>query len=466
MPLILLFVAGCEKYHARPLTPSVILMDVERARHLAAENETASSEPFTFSRAVELARVHSPALKQTRAEYETALALAKVRTPFPNPAVEVGPQYGFGPDVASTNRLQPFGSIGFTIPTGRRLKRQDELNQMQAELSRVELLVRGRELYLELRESYIRLAVSKQRITARQEIAESAEKSTTATKRLVEAGQGTGLDVGLIRLEQARLRTDALAAETTFAQVLGELSSLIGVHSKHFETIPESSLPPMKDSLPPLSELQTLLLNNHPELARVRAQYEVAERQLHLEIAKQYPDFHIGPSFQRDVGEKKNVLGLTLGIELPVFERNQQAVATAKQRREEIRVKYETAANRALAALDRAHRQYHLALERLKLLQTVVAPITRENIELARKSFEAGATDLLRLLETERGQRAVQLDALESELSVRAAWLDLEKATGLPLLLFPSETHELTPPALPGSAESTHEKPSEKEPSK
>jgi outer membrane protein, heavy metal efflux system len=448
--------SGCEKYRARPLMPSSILTDVERRRHLLATNPPSASAlesesvvaappPFTFARAVALARDHSPALKQVAAEYETALALSKVKTPLPNPAFEAGPQYGFGPDVADKYRLQPFGSIGFTIPTGRRLKRQDELNFASAELARVETLARYRELYMNLRQQYAALIVSNQRQKLRKEIAESATQSATLSRRMIEAGQATGLDAGLVELEQARVTIATLDGEQTVTDVLGQLSELTGVHAEHFQPLPDVALPQLPDSVPDLKALQKMMVFNHPELARFRGQYEVAERSLHLEIAKQYPDFHIGPSFANDVGERKSVIGLTLGIEIPIFDRNQQAVASAKQRREEVRIKYEAAANRSLAGLDRAYRSYQLSVEKATILRTIALPKAESNIALARKSVEAGTMDTLRLLETERAQRAIRIETLETELAVRNAFIALEQAVGYPLLAFPTEDAKYVP---------------------
>src|ERR1043165_3778154 len=157
---LLITAGGCERYSQRPLAVDSILISVEQERHLA--DAAASSAPVEFSlgRAVELMKVHSPVLKEVRAEYDSAQALACVKTPLPNPAFEAGPMYGFGPDVSHLHRLQPFGSLGFSIPTGQRLKRQDELNQALAERAHVEIEAKYRELYLELRKSYIALALS------------------------------------------------------------------------------------------------------------------------------------------------------------------------------------------------------------------------------------------------------------------------------------------------------------------
>lgn len=447
--VFLVSLSGCMKYSPAPLVPEEVVQRVENSRQQPDADSTkaavSSPQSFDFPRAVQWTATYGPALKEARAEFETARALAKVKTPLPNPALEIGPHYGFGPDVAKLYRVQPFGSIGFTIPTAGKRGKQDELNRVRAELLFIQMQAKHRELYLGLRRLYSRWILTRQRLEAKRKIAESAEKSAAVGKKLGQSGFATALDLGLLELEAARIQTEALDAERELAAVEGEMSETIGVNAGRFLAPPEPALPSIPETTREIGELREIMVANHPELARLRAQYQVAEAELRLEIAKQYPDFHFGPSFERETGEKKTVLGLTLGIDLPLFDRNQQGIASSEKHREEVRSKYEAAANRALAALEKTWRSIQLVSEKLKLLKNTLLPKANANIDLARKSLETGATDALRFLETERGQRAVLIEALETELSVREAWVELEQAVGLPLLLFPGEKKGAVP---------------------
>jgi CRISPR system Cascade subunit CasA len=402
---------------------------------------------FTFPRAAELMGRHSPALKEVAAEHKTALALAKVKTPLPNPSLALGPEYGFGPDVAKDYRWQPFGSLGFAIPTGKRLRRQDELNRLNAEQARAEVQVRHRELYLGLRRLYAEWVLSHSRLEVRRELAAASDKSLELSRKLEQGGKTTALELGLLELEAARVKAEVLDVESEIAGEAGELSLAVGVHADHFLPLPAPALPEVPGALPDLKELHARLTANHPELARLRARYEVAEGELRLEIAKQYPDLQLGPSAGREVGEGKTVFGLTLGIELPVFDRNQQGIATASQRREEIRARYEAAANRALASLERAWQKVRVATEKRKLVETGLLPKAQANLDLARKALDAGATDALHFLEAQRGQRATVIEALDAQSSLWAAWVELESSVGCPLFLFPGEKQDAAPEA-------------------
>jgi outer membrane protein TolC len=454
-------IAGCESYQARPLVPSEIIARVESERHVLLQTEAqAPAEagkheevPLSFTRAIELLRTHSPTVEEVQAEYQTALALAKVSTPLPNPSFDAGPRFGFGP-VVTRRFVEPFGSISFTIPLGKRLKRQDELNRLQAELARVQVAARFRELYLDLRRQYSQLVIARMRHAVRQNIGASAETSLTLTKRLVDAGQATALDLGLLELEIGRIKSDALSADGVVQASEGDLSALVGVHSETFARLPEAPLPQLPENLPDIKQLRETLIANNLDLARLRSRYDVAEAQLRLDIAKQYPDLRFGPSGEHDIPDPKVFLGLSLGIDLPLFDRNQQGIATARGVREEVRMKYEAAANRALASLDRAWQKARIAMERLKLLK-ILQPKAQSNIDLAKKSLGAGATDLLHYLETERTQRSVLVDALDAEQSAREAWIEMENIVGYPLLLFPGEAENTAPPQPPAPPDLT-----------
>jgi outer membrane protein TolC len=469
----MLFTSGCQKYRADPLEPADVFRRLAEDRQPAATAETtsgsapekqASSVPFTLQCASDWLRTSGPDIQETLAEYRTALALAKINTPLPNPGLEIGPQFGFGPDLGPVNHVTPFGSIGFTIPLGKRLRRQTELNRAYAEVARVHALARFREIYLELRADYAELVISRQRLATRREIVASAEKTLEAGRTLVQAGQATALDQALFELEHQRTITEVVAAERETVEVEGELSRLLGVHFEYFRELPERALPVLPGTVPPYEQMREQLVLHHTELARLRAQYEASERALRLEISKQFPDLQIGPGWENEVGERKTVIGLTLGIELPLFDRNQQGIAEAKKKREEIRAKYEAEARRALAELERVYRDLDLARRNATLMREKILPLARKNVDLAHRLVEVGTADALHLLEAERSLRVVRIEALEADMLEVKAWVAIEQAVGQPVVSFPAEAATIAPPAElePGpAAESQRQSPVE-----
>ncbi len=433
-----LTLSACATYAPDPLPP-------DRFEALSTERQDIgpsgpNDEPgeLSLGKAADWLRTRGPRVRETIAAYRTALARAGVPTPWPNPGIAVGPEFGWGADV-DVNKVVPFGSLNFTIPLSGRLGRQDEVNEALAHAARAEALATFRELYLDLRARYVRLAVAQKREAVRGNVLEAAQASLVVANDLVAAGAATALDVSLFQLEHARERSRALGAALQVTNSASDLSDLVAVSPWRLGALPETALPTPPEDAPEFGELRELIVKEHPTLFRLRADYEVAERQLHLEITKQYPDLTFGSSLGGEAGERTTILGLSLGIEIPLFDRNQQAIAQAIKRREELRIGYESSAHRILSAVERARATVVLASAQHRILRDEVLPAAEDNVEIARQSLAAGTAGALQLLDAERSFRQVQIEVLEARLAQQLAWSDLEKAVGFPLVEFPSD---------------------------
>jgi cobalt-zinc-cadmium efflux system outer membrane protein len=172
-----------------------------------------------------------------------------------------------------------------------------------------------------------------------------------------------------------------------------------------------------------------------------------AERALRLEIAEQYPDLAFGPTLRTEVDESHELLGLPLGVELPLFSRNQQGVAEALGVRSEARARYEVACSRALAALEHARRALDLAIRRRADLESGVLPQAQASVDLMRRALAAGSAGALDLLTAERSEQEVRLEVLAARRAEHAAWAALEAAVGEPLRELPGAGREAPVPA-------------------
>lgn len=445
-----LSLGACATYEPRPLDPAATLETVEHRRSAPAPATAAIENGVPFVTLAAWLRTQGPGVLEAVAAYRTAVARADVATPLQNPSLEIGPQFGFGPDVGSVNAVQPIGSLAIALPTGSRRADQDALNRARAESARTEAVLRHRELYLELRRQWTRMRIAAAREESRREIAASAAKTLDTLKRLVEAGAATALDVAMFQLEASRARIDQIDAGMELERAKFALAGLCGVHPRLLETLAEEPLPSLPAQVPPIEVLRSSLLANHAGLGRLRQHYAVAECVLRLEIARQYPDLRIGTGLEGETGERKYVLGLLLGVELPIFDRNQQAIAEASSGREEIRVRYEAAASRALAELERDQRDLELARQKRRLIVESILEPARAGIDLARESLVAGAGDALRLLDSQRMFRRIRIEALEAQLEELRAWITLEEAVGRPLLRFPHEPGARDPAGVEG----------------
>ena len=441
--------AGCVSYEPSPLDHRSILGAEQMSRRAAPE---LGSPDMALATVSEWMATHGPAVRAARAEFEAARARAEVLTPWADPSLQFGPQTAWGGDVGSSRLVTPFAQLSISIPLGDRLAAQDAQNLALAEVARIETVLRLREEYLAVRAAWARLAAARLRQTQLEAWAEVAQASVALTRRQIELGASSALDAGLLELDLARVEVRRLAAELDANRAVGDLAARTGMPLARFDALDKAALPLLPEALPSAAELEHALGSSRPELIRLRADHALAERDLRLQIARQYPDLKLGPIYTAEAGEQRDQLGLGIGFNVPWFDANRQNIAAAIGERNRTRAAYEAGLRAALAELDQGLREIELTRARRVALEGSVLPAAEANVRLARLQAEAGAVDTLRILEVQRSVQELQVETTAARLAELEAWLGLERALGQPLLPFPGEPAPGHQPSPTGDA--------------
>jgi len=427
--LPILTLIGCVTYEPQPLDPGEILRRVEETRQSAPEGDV-----ITLGQATALMREHSPRLLDAGATHASARAFADVRTPLPNPSISLLPTFTDFGELLGSDKFGVEAALGWAVLLGGKRRLTDDLNAIRADGAFVELGAVEREEYLALRREFLRLAAAARVVQARRDLESNVVASLEFMKRLVEAAQATALDVREFELETYEAEANVIEATEVQFEAMTDLGARTGVTGDVFRA---GEFPGLPSEVPSMRQLQDLMARGHPELARARAEYAIAEKELRLEVAHQYPNLDLGVTYERNGGVDQ--WGLGFGIEIPVFDRNQPGIARATAHRAEIRTRFETRVNRQLAAIEQAYRRLTARQRRLEIMETKVKPAAARTLELARRTLESGAANALRFLTVMREQMRLRIEMVESEMAVYAAWSDLEQACGAPLLVFPDE---------------------------
>jgi len=121
------------------------------------------------------------------------------------------------------------------------------------------------------------------------------------------------------------------AAEGRLAETRAALAAAMGIPVSGIQSVQLSwsdfEEPPSEQSLSPkLVQAEAVL--NRLDVRRALAEYAAAEGALQLEIAKQYPDFQIGPGYQLE--ERNSFFTVGLAVTLPIRDRNQGRGSTKR----------------------------------------------------------------------------------------------------------------------------------------
>ncbi len=432
--VVLLGVGACAAPHVptRPLAPATILREVDCAR-----SAPRFERGLSLGTATDFMRRHNPEVRRARVQYATLRARADVATPLPNPSINAGPLLLGGADILSGTQVGALAGIGWSAVLGGKRSLNDCVNAVRARAAFVEAASIEREQYLHLRGEFLDAAMQARLQAARTDLTRAAEKAEAAFTRVAEAGDANRVDVRLVTMETTSFRLDAAEGEEARQQSMGALAARMGMEAQDPATPSPSLLPTLPSTVPEARTLQQVVLDQHPRLASLRARYTVAEKELRLEAAQVWPDLQFGAEFEDEVEVQK--LGIPLGIELPIFDRNQQAVAEAEARRDGLRELFAAQLNESLAAVENAR----ALVETRMRIRTLASQQLDAADQLEREAAElldaTGSIDMVRYLGILRTTQRVRLESLEAERALFAAWSALERACGVPLLRFPAE---------------------------
>jgi len=244
-----------------------------------------------------------------------------------------------------------------------------------------------------------------------------ADDLRLAERRLFHgAADARALD--LARLRDAQAARERAASQGEVLQARQTLARSLALPLSQLDALPLAA--PPEDATPstPLQDvdLQRTMLLDRIEVRAQLARYAAADAALRVEIARQWPELSLKPGFMWDQGDHRWSLGV--GFVLPLFERNQGAIAQANARRDTEGVRFTALQAQALAdlesarvATDSAARQLMLTQDQMHRSVTSVARVERR--------LEAGDADRADLL----GARELVLQTQRAVIDARGAWL-------------------------------------------
>lgn len=447
---------GCQSYERAPLElaghRAVLDSRVDATEPIArfierlAQHSSAVPERFDLSDGLSpaegevLALFYNPDLRLARLEAGVALAT------FETAGLWEDPQFGFdGAELLSPSGPFEYGlTLSLTIPVSGRLGAQKDRAgaAYEAEIRRIvdaEWSTRAR-----VRSAWSSWSAASERLRLLREVIGQIERIAAITDRLEAAGELTRVEARLLRAELVETRTDVAQAELNEVRSRVELLGLMG--------LPANSDVELMPALPPATAAQPddpvqRLIKTNTTLAVRRAQYQVAEETLRLEVRKQYPDITIGTGYGSEDNDDRLLLGISFPI--PILNANRAGIAEAKARREVARAAAETTFERLARELALARASYDAARTQREAFERDLVPMLDEQSSEVERLINLGEVDTLLLLETvtrrfEAKSRLLDLRLSEINAAVEITHLLGPDEPGSPAPVEPTTDNETT----------------------
>jgi outer membrane protein, heavy metal efflux system len=282
--------------------------------------------------------------------------------------------------------------------------------------------------------AYRAAIVEQERLHIAEQAARFSDETLLVARRRLKAGDISSIDLRVAEADAAQTAEQLLVAEQARRKAELDLCEAAGWPLTRQLRL-ALGLEPVRE-VPALPGLLELARQKHPALQALRASTTEAHAQVELADREAWPRPRLGVQFSREgsFGAPPNYILLgTLGVPLPVWQRNQAARANARVDEQVSRLQEQAAAHSLELGLARAHAALVAAARRIALATSMVLPSLDESLTLVRRGFEAGEIPLLdvsdlreRLLDSRRA-------ALEAHADYYVAWSELEAIVGEPL---------------------------------
>jgi cobalt-zinc-cadmium efflux system outer membrane protein len=370
---------------------------------------------LTLAEAMQRVGTHNPARAAALAARDAAGAAVRQQELRPNPLIDLEVEnFAGGGDLSGldgaettvtiTQDLQINGERGRRVAVAREALVAATADSEALQTRLTESVLRA----------YTAALIAQSRIGVRAELLQTASEVAAAVELRVSAGKVPPLEAERARIGvvQARLAlADAVAERDTAFRALAAHWGASIVDFDHLAG--DISAPPSPDTLLPAADH----LGSTPALRSLEAGERGRRAEIDLELALSAPDLAVTGGIRRlhDLGETAFTAGLS--IELPLFDRNQGAIAAAEARTREASFLLAAARNEIRSRFDIAMRDVRRGHERLALARSEILPAADRLLRDMRIGYEAGKFSYLELLDAQR----IMIEAREQELDLLAA---------------------------------------------
>lgn len=439
--LIALALAACVSYEPKPLHPA------KSAQHFAARRLDASTLraavqpllrtadalawPPVWDRGslLAVALVQNPQLAVASSEVGAALAHEVSAGETPNPGLTLQSEYARD---ESHPWLYGIG-LDFLLRSPKRRHLDIDIAKLASANARWQVVEEVWIVRRTLVSAFSDWEDARRRGALLDRLVAGQQQLVTVQKQRVDAGEDAPGELVVARSalldsqqQRAQAGADAESAQAALAAVLGlPPTALDGVRVVWSGW---GTPPPLGKA--ELDGVRERALLSRADLAAAIGDYAGAEKKLELAIAQQYPEFHLSPGYYWDHGVAK--WPLDLGLALPIFNRNQGAIAEARAARD-------VAGQRMLALQADIQGKIDAGLRAEKIaaanVQTAAQRVeaANEQVRESRLGVKLGAIDRGQGIGAQALLLRARLNALQARAQLQSARNALEDALHVPL---------------------------------
>ncbi len=399
---------------------------------LGGYNQIANAAGITLPQAIDIAVQSNKDLQTVRYNVEQARArLLQAGLP-PNPRLDIAA----GNDRVFGNQGEYANSIGISqpFPVAGRIAHQKDVARVDVALALAEIRQAELKLAGDVASRFYSLLALNRQIETRERLMDVDQKLVLGTRNRFKTAEVSELDVNTAQLELQRLTQERALLLSQRITQLTQLNQLLGRSAT--EAIELDDALPNKP-LPGLAEQQRQALSSRPDLRIAMLNADRAQANQALARAQRWEDWTVGVGLAQahQVVEgappqgSTTILGLSLSIPLPLWNKNQgniaEAAATRAQAYAHIEALNFSISNEVASAYAESERLQQVLSE----YQNSLA-VSARNVQLVQQGYGQGLVPISDVVLVQRQQGELNIAYLNTLDQYLRALARLHIATG------------------------------------
>jgi len=434
---------GCVRFEPRPLAPAMTAAAFEArtlddpALRTFLESNLARPLPdwppvrWDFETLTLAAFYFHPSLDVARAQWRVAQGGMKTAGGRPNPTLSAIPAYNFNA-ASGVSPWLPGLNCDWPIETmGKRGYRQARSGHL-TEAARWNIFTTAWQVRSNLRTALAEFHFASQRADGLAQQVDAQKVLARLLEERLAAGAVSATEATVYHLALNKASFELAEARRQTALARSHVAEALGLTAPALASVPLPPLP-APDDAPRLdlssATLRQAALCGRADILSALAEYDATQSALQLELARQYPDLHLGNGYQWDQGESKWSLALT--AELPLLNQNRGPIAEAEARRAEAAARLLALQARVITGVDAARLNHALVLAQQTQARALVQ-IQEQRQHAITMAQQAGGADLLEVESARLEGLTGRLVLLEVEQRLQQAAAQLEDALQRP----------------------------------
>ena len=358
-----------------------------------------------------LAQAHNPTLIQAQAQVDAARGAAYQAGLKPNPVM------GYKADqigIEGTAGELQGAFVSQEIVSGGKLKLSRAKWTQQMCIAETNLQAQCTRVLNDVQMHYYRTLAAQQLLAVQKQLLANAEDNLQTHKEMFNLGQTNQSGLLQAEVDLQKVRLTLQTAENDLEQEWRELVAMVGV--------PELACTTLIGSLEPQSELLdwntvlNQLLESSPEIVAAWERVQHDEITVEREKVQPIPNVLLNVDFGHNYETDNSVAGVSVGLPIPIFDRNQGTVDQALADLNQSRANVKRLELSLMSRLSHTYRDYRTSRQHVEAYRDRMLPKAKQAYEITHDSYYKRRAPWLDVLMAQKMYLNLQQDYIHSQL--------------------------------------------------